>query len=114
LFFPASNYFPADAEGDVLVRRGLVLAVVNGGLAESEVTTSQPYYVPYHDGALYGTGSDAAVGILREGLDCTVTDHVIAAVNRGDAIEAHCYVGGGPLGDVDAAGEADLTLIKWV
>lgn len=114
LFFPANVYFPADAEGDVLVRRGLVLAVVSGGLNESDVTASQSYYVPYSPGAAYGVGSDTAIGILRESLDCTVTDHVIAAVNRGDAITAHCYVGGGPLGAVDAAAVTSLSLIKWV
>jgi hypothetical protein len=114
LFFPASNYFPADAENDVYAFRGLLLAVVAGGLAESDTTLSQSYYVPYHHGAIYGTGSDTCVGILGETLDATVTDHVIAAINRGDAIEQHCYEGGGPLGSVIAAAKTDLTLVKWV
>lgn len=113
LFFPAKNYFPADSENDVIVYRGLLLAVVNGGIEESDMTAAQDYYVPYHPGALYGTGSDTCVGVLRETLDATVTDHVIAAVNRGDAIEKHCHVCDDYSG-VPTAAKTDLSLVKWV
>lgn len=112
-FFPARLYWPADAENDILVPRGLLLAVVNGGLPESDMTTAQNYYVPYHPGALYGTGSDTCVGILREPIDATYTDHVIAAVNRGDAIEAYCHVCG-VYNNLPAAAKTNLTLVKWV
>lgn len=121
LFFPASDFFPADAENDVIAYRGLLLATVEGGLPESDMTTSQEYYVPWSPGALYGTGSDTCVGILRETLDATYTDHVIAAVNRGDAIEMHCYEGGNVdangnqiYGTISAAAKTQLTLIKWL
>lgn len=105
--------FPTDANGDRVVWPGLVVSEVQGGLEEGEMTGSQPYYVPYSSSAAYGTGSDTAVGVLRERIDATVTDWQITPVDVGIAYEARCYVGGGALGDISAAIKTNLSRMKW-
>lgn len=108
------NCFPADADtGDRIVYQGLIVAQVNGGLEESEMTGSQPYYVPWSASAAYGTGSDTAVGIMDVWHDATVTDWQIAPVYHGQAYEKRCYCGGGPLGSIPASVKTDLSDITW-
>ena len=111
--FLVRDYFPADDNGDRIVYQGLILAEVEGGVAASSMTASQPYYVPYSPTAAYGTGSDTAVGILAEMHDLTVTDWQVSPVDRGIAYEQRCYVGGGPLGVVPSAVKTDLSGITW-
>jgi hypothetical protein len=111
-FLPKS-YFPEDTNGDRLVWQGLVVAQVTGGVSESSMTGSQVYYVPWSASAAYGTGSDTAVGILREFHDETVTDWLVAPVFHGTAYEKRCYCGGGSLGSIPASVKTDLTRITW-
>lgn len=111
-FLPKA-YFPADTNGDRLVYQGLVVAQVSGGVYASGMTGSQPYYVPYNSAGSYGTGSDTAVGIMREFHDETVTDWQIVPVDNGIAYEKRCYVAGGTFGTIPAAVKTDLADIKW-
>lgn len=111
-FLPAS-YWPETDEGDIRVYQGVILAEVTGGLPESDMTTAQPYYVPYSPGGAYGTGSDTAVGILEHDVDATYSDWQITPVDRGTAFEVYCYVPGGAYGDISAAVKTDLSDMKW-
>jgi len=111
--FLIRDYFPADANGDRIVWQGLLVAEVNGGIPESLMTATQPYYVPYSPAAAYGQGSDTAVGIMRERHDETITDWQIAPVNFGIAYTQRCYVAGGVLGDIPAAAVTNLAGIQW-
>jgi hypothetical protein len=111
--FLSKECFARDTNGDRYVYAGLIVAEVNGGLYEGEITGSQPYYVPYSATAAYGTGSDTAVGILAEPHDETLTDWQIAPVDRGTAYEARCYVDPDVVGTVPAAVKTSLSDIKW-
>ncbi len=98
------NYFTEDTNGQKYVRPGLVVA--------RHTTTKK--YVPYNASALYGAGSDTAVGILDTFEDATLDDPAIAPVMHGKAIEAHCYQWGGALGTVAAGVKTNLAQIEWV
>jgi hypothetical protein len=111
--FLVRTSFPVDDNGDIIVYQGLIVAEVNGGVEASEMTGSQPYYVPWSATAAYGTGSDTAVGILAEWHDLTVTDWQVAPVCDAWAYEKRCYCGGGPLGSIPASVKTDLSDIKW-
>jgi hypothetical protein len=111
-FLPRS-YHPDSAEGDKRVFQGMILAEVSGGLPESDMTVSQPYYVPYSVSAAYGVGSDTAVGILEHDVDATYSDWQITPVDRGTAFQKYCYEPGGPYNSITAAVKTDLADIKW-
>ncbi len=97
-------YFLDDAALQRIVRPGMIVA--------KETNTKK--YVPYHVSALYGVGSDTAVGILDVWQDATQEDPAVAPVFHGKVIEAHAYVFGGTLGTVAAAIKTDLNMIEWV
>jgi len=111
--FLPKTYFPADANNDRIVYQGLIVAEVSGGLPESRMTGSQPYYVPWSAAGSYGSGSDTAVGILREIHDATLSDWQVAPVDRGTAYERRCYCGGSSIGVIPAAVKTNLSDIKW-
>jgi len=98
------NYFTDDSTNHRYVRPGLILA--------RETNTNK--YVPYNVSALYGVGSDTAVGVLGEFQDATVEDPVVAPAYHAKVIEAHAYVWGGDLGTVAAAIKTDLNMIEWI
>ena len=112
-YFMPSSYHPRDANGDRLIYQGLVVAEVSGGIPESWMTASQPYYVPWSAAGSYGTGSDTAVGIVREFHDGTLSDWQVTPVDRGIAYEARVYCGGGPIGSVPAVVKTNLSGITW-
>ena len=104
----------ASARGDLMVPRGLIVAQVEGGLEENQITGAQLYYVPYSATAAYGTGSDTADGILREGVNLTQPfNRTVAPVKTGEAYTSACYAAGGAMGDISAAIKTDLTGITW-
>ena len=98
------NYFTDDASLQRHIRPGLIVA--------KETNTNK--YVPYNASALYGVGSDTAVGVQEAFEDATQEDPVIAPIVHGKLIEAHCYVWGGALGTVPAAVKTSLDDIEWV
>lgn len=102
--FLDAAYFTLDSSQHKYVRPGLILA--------QETNTNK--YVPYNVSALYGVGSDTAVGVLDVFVDATLEDPAIAPVAHGKVIEAHSYVWGGALGTVAAAIKTDLDDIHWV
>lgn len=104
--FLDKNYFSEDAlTHQTIVRPGLVLA--------QETNTKK--YVPYHASALYGTGSDTAVGLLDVFQDVTTEDGQIAPVFHGKAIESLIYLwGDATLGTVPGAVKTALQMIEWV
>jgi len=99
-------YFTTDSRGRVHVQPGLVVAV--------DSTTSK--YVPYNATALYGIGSDTAVGITDDFIDLTLTGKEVGLdpIFHGKLIEAHCYVWGGALGTIAAGIKTDLQMVEWV
>jgi hypothetical protein len=111
--FLPKDFWPTNAEGDCIAYQGAILAEVQGGLYESDMTISQPYYVPYSAAALYGVGSDEAVGILETTYDLTYSDWQITPVDRGSAFTKYCYEPGGPYGTISAAVRTQLSGIKW-
>lgn len=100
------NYFTDDDSNQRHVRPGLILA--------QETNTNK--YVPYNASALYGVGSDTAVGVLESFEDATQEDPVVAPVVHGKVIEAHCYLWGEAPGQgtVPAAVKTSLDDIHWV
>lgn len=100
------NYFTTNARGQTFVYPGLVVAV--------DSTTNK--YVPYNASALYGIGSDTAVGVLDDFLDLTLTgkEEGVDPIVHGKLIEAHCYVWGGALGTISASVKSNLQQIEWV
>jgi hypothetical protein len=80
-------------------------------IAENSAGT---YYVPYNASAAYGTGSDTAVGVLREFWNCTLGDPIVDVIVHGKLLEKHCFVLGGAVGTVPAGVKTDLPDIKWV
>lgn len=111
--FLVGSYWTANAEGDKTVYAGAILAELEGGILESDMTVSQPYFVPYSATAAYGAGSDTAAGILAEDWDATYSDWQITLVNHGVAIEKYCYEPGGVYGDISDAVKTDLSNINW-
>ncbi len=98
------SYYTDDAANQRYVRPGLIVA--------QETTTKK--YVPYNASALYGTGSDTAVGVMVEFQDATNEDPAVDPVFHAKIIEAHCYVWGGALGTVPAGVKTALNMIEWV
>lgn len=98
-------YFTDDAASQRYVRPGLILAK----------ETNAGTYVPYNASALYGVGSDTAVGVLDVFQDATTESPAIAPVFHGKIIESLCYLwGDATLGTVPAAVKTALTMIEWV
>jgi hypothetical protein len=98
-----SSYIAADQYGIKTVYAGMIVAV--------DSSTSK--YVPYSAGASYGTGSDTAVGVLKERYNVTWTDVPVAPFWHGTAIEEFCFVYGGALGTVPSAVKTALDDIEW-
>ncbi len=98
------SYYLDDAALQRHVRPGLVVA--------QETTTKK--YVPYNVSALYGAGSDTAVGVLDVFQDATTEDPGVAPVFHGKLIEAHCYIWGGAKGTISSAVKTSLGMIEWV
>lgn len=99
-YFNAS-YIAANDYGEKFMYPGMVIA------------ESGSYYVPYNVSAAYGTGSDTAVGILREMQDVTVQTTIVAPVTMGAVIEDYIYVYGSALDTVTTAIKTDLPHIRW-
>lgn len=97
-------YFTDDDAQQRIVRPGLIVA--------QETNTKK--YVPYNASALYGVGSDTAVGILEVVQDATQEDPSVSPVFHGKVIEAHAFVWNGTLGTVPAAVKTSLNMIEWV
>lgn len=99
------NYFTDDSAQQRYVRPGLIVARETNSLK----------YVPYNASALYGVGSDTAVGILGEFRDATQEDPVIDPAYHAKVIEAHCYVWGSVLGTaIPSAVKTSLNMVEWV
>ena len=97
-------YFLEDHNGEKRVHAGLILA--------QETNTKK--YVPYHASAMYGVGSDTAVGILDTEKFVTYDEVGIAPVAHAKVIQAHCYVFGGALGTISGTIKTHLKHIIWV
>lgn len=102
--FLDAAYFTLDSSQHKYIRPGLIVA--------QETNTKK--YVPYNASALYGVGSDTAVGVLDVFVDATLEDPTISPVYHGKLIEAHCYAWGGALGTVAAGVKSALVMVKWV
>lgn len=107
------TYWPEDAHGDRIARAGSIVAEIEGGLPEWDMTGTTPYFVPYSPTAAYGLGSDTADGILDETYDVTINDWQVTIVTAGIAIEKYCQVPGGQIGDIPDAVKTDLSNIEW-
>lgn len=100
-----NSLVPADSQGQRHVYAGMIVA------EDSDAS----YYVPYNASAAYGTGSDTAVGVLREYWNATLGDPIIEPIVFGRLIEKHCYVLGGTLGTISSGIKSDLGhVIEWV
>lgn len=93
-----------DSDGHKFLYPGMILA--------QDSTSS--YYLPYTQGATYGTGTDTAVGILREFHDATFGDPIVDPIVHGKVIEQHIYEIGAALGTVPSGVKTSLTLIQWI
>jgi len=114
--FLIRSHFEAEVSGrnELVVPPGLVVARMEGGVEENEMTVAQIYYVPFNASALYGTGSDTAAGIVRESIDLTDPfNRTIKPVHTAEAYTSGCYVAGGTMGDISAAIKTDLSNITW-
>ncbi len=98
------SYFVEDAQGQIYVKPGLILA---------QDTTSYKY-VPYNSGAAYGTGSDTAVGVLDILLNLTLGEEDTSPIFHGSLIEAYCYFLGGADGAISSTIKTQLSDINWV
>ena len=99
------SYFTEDAQGEILVRPGLILA--------RNSTTNE--YIPYSSGNHYGPGSNTAVAVLDDIQNATYDKPHIAPVSHGRVIEANCYVYGATYTQtVPAAVKTALQQIVWV
>jgi len=95
---------PLDDDAQRFMYPGMIIAENSDGT----------YYVPFNASAAYGTGSDTAVGVLREFWNCTLGDPIIEPIIHGKVIEAHCFALGGAVGTVSAGVKTNLTLVEWV
>lgn len=95
-----------DPDRELVIPPGLVVAL----------ESSTKKYVPWNTSALYGVGSDTAVGVMdRFEIKPTHDDPVIDPITHGTLIEAHCWVYGSPLGTAIPAGvKTALDDIQWV
>lgn len=103
--FLEKSYFSENAEGEIIVRAGLILA--------QETNTKK--YTPYSATVSYGPGSDTAVGVLQDPQNATYEEPVVAPIVHGKLIEAHAYVYGATTkGSIPDAVKTDLDDIHWV
>lgn len=102
--FDGSSYIELNSYQERMVFAGMIVAL-------SSVNSK---YVPFSEGASYGTGSDTAVGILHEDYDMTYVNRIVAPVWHGILIEERCYVYGGAVGTVPSAVKTSLDDVQWV
>ncbi len=82
--------------------------LIYAGMLVAEDSTAT-YWVPYSAGASYGTGTDTAVGIVREFHDATLGDPIIEPIIWGKILEKHCFVINGTVGTVPAGAKTNLS-----
>ena len=103
------SYFTANAEGEIRINPGMILARNGNPVANTYK------YVPYSATKSYGPSSGTPVGILEVIQFGTYDDPAISPVVHAKVIEAHCYVyGAATKGSMSAAIKTALDDIVWV
>ena len=97
-----------DTYGNYVVYPGTILAKILDSTRPTYLEVMERQSTP-----TYGPGSDVAIGILREIVDLTKGNKVIAFVTHGRVREPLCK-DVGVVGTVAAATKTALPLIEWV